>query len=83
MTSTMKSEPATPPIRVASLCGVPVSAAIVCAVGGSADGSARGGGAGGAGRVRGLRRDGAGGAGDGHAGQKFAAIDLRAGILRA
>src|SRR5215207_10896318 len=38
MTSTMKSEPATPPIRLRSFCGVPVSAAIVQAVGGSADG---------------------------------------------
>src|SRR6185436_13755351 len=38
MTSTMKSEPATPPIRATSFSGVPVSAAMVQAVGGSADG---------------------------------------------
>ena len=69
------------PIRLD--CGVPVSAAIGCAVGGSADGRRGGGGPGRGGRVRGLRRQRAGRAGDGHAGQKFAAIDLRAGILRA
>jgi len=34
----MKSEPATPPIRFRSAAGVPVSAAMVCAVGGSAEG---------------------------------------------
>src|SRR5436190_15646265 len=39
MTSTMKSEPATPPIRLLSACGVPTSAAMDCAVGGSAEGS--------------------------------------------
>src|SRR5689334_10433295 len=38
MTSTMKSEPATPPMRLSSAAGVPVSAAMVCAVGGSAEG---------------------------------------------
>src|SRR6185436_50586 len=38
MTSTMKSEPATPPIRFNSFSGVPVSAAIVQAVGGNAEG---------------------------------------------
>src|SRR5258708_441786 len=42
ITSTMKSEPATPPMRGNSF-GVPVSAAATCQVGGSADG-ARGGG---------------------------------------
>ena len=50
MTSTMKSEPATPPIAVESSCGVPVSAAMVCAFGGSADAAVRSG-AGGAGCV--------------------------------
>src|SRR5216684_4825813 len=39
MTSTMKSDPATPPIRDSS-CGVPVSAAATCMVGGSAEGRA-------------------------------------------
>src|SRR4051812_35722151 len=39
MTSTMKSEPATPPMRLPSACGVPTSAAMACAFGGSADGS--------------------------------------------
>ena len=39
MTSTMKSEPALPAIRDRSLPGVPVSAAIVRSVGGSAEGS--------------------------------------------
>src|SRR6476659_1861610 len=39
MTSTMKSEPATPPIRAASFGGVPVSTATVQAVGGKADGT--------------------------------------------
>src|SRR5262245_49808191 len=39
MTSTMKSEPATPPMRLRSFCGVLVSAAMVDAVGGSADGT--------------------------------------------
>src|SRR5438876_959771 len=38
MTSTMKSDPATPPIRLSSGCGTLVSAAMVCAVGGSAEG---------------------------------------------
>src|SRR5258708_40059072 len=38
MTSTMKSEPGTPPIRFISFPGVPVSAAMVQAVGGSAEG---------------------------------------------
>src|SRR6185503_9740595 len=38
MTSTMKSEPATPPIRFISFSGVPVSAAMVQAVGGKAEG---------------------------------------------
>src|SRR5471030_567906 len=41
MTSTMKSEPAVPPIRAMSF-GVPVSAAIVCAVGGSDEGKRTG-----------------------------------------
>src|SRR5262245_23933007 len=39
MTSTMKSEPGTPPIRFCGSCGVPVSAAIWRAVGGRADGA--------------------------------------------
>src|ERR1051325_4945378 len=39
MTSTMKSEPATPPIRFISFSGMPVSAAMVRAVGGKADGT--------------------------------------------
>src|SRR3954466_9893343 len=39
MTSTMKSEPATPPMRLLSVFGVPTSAAMLCALGGSADGS--------------------------------------------
>src|SRR5262245_53382231 len=39
MTSTMKSDPAVPPIRLRSFCGVPVSAAMVHAVGGSAEGT--------------------------------------------
>src|SRR5262245_11486321 len=44
MTSTMKSEPATPPIRApATSFGVPVSAAATCIDGGSADGSRAGG----------------------------------------
>src|SRR5262245_9215579 len=38
ITSTMKSEPATPPMRLVSIRGVPVSAAICVAVGGNADG---------------------------------------------
>src|SRR5690349_19785373 len=38
MTSTMKSDPATPPIRFISFSGMPVSAAMVRAVGGSAEG---------------------------------------------
>src|SRR5260221_12038634 len=38
VTPTIKSDPATPPIRFSSACGVPVSAAMVCAVGGSAEG---------------------------------------------
>jgi hypothetical protein len=41
MTSTMKSEPATPPIRGKSF-GVPVSAAATCIDGGSADGRGAG-----------------------------------------
>src|SRR5882724_1555954 len=41
MTSTMKSEPATPPIRGSSF-GIPVSAAATCIEGGSADGSRAG-----------------------------------------
>src|SRR3981189_1447927 len=41
MTSTMKSEPGTPPIREPdNSFGVPVSAAATCIVGGSADGRA-------------------------------------------
>src|SRR5262249_2102257 len=39
MTSTRKSDPATPPIRDSS-CGVPVSAAATCMVGGNAEGRA-------------------------------------------
>src|SRR5262245_24610090 len=40
MTSTMKSEPGTPPMReVDNSFGVPVSAAATCAVGGSAEGA--------------------------------------------
>ena len=67
MTSTMKSEPATPPIRDVSACGV---------AGFGGDGlrgrrqrrrQTRGGRASRHGRVGGLRRDCAGGAGDGHA----------------
>src|SRR4051794_41630622 len=46
ITSTMKSEPATPPMRGSSF-GVPVSAAATCQVGGSADGARGGGAAGG------------------------------------
>src|SRR5882757_1189244 len=38
MTSTMKSDPATPPIRFSSACGTLVSAAMVCVVGGSTEG---------------------------------------------
>src|SRR5262245_21050444 len=39
MTSTMKSEPGTPPMReVDNSFGVPISAAATCAVGGSAEG---------------------------------------------
>src|SRR5882757_4488838 len=38
MTSTMKSDPATPPIRFRSACGTLVSAAMVCVVGGSTEG---------------------------------------------
>src|SRR5262245_12710358 len=39
MTSTMKSEPGTPPMReVDSSFGVPLSAAAICIVGGSAEG---------------------------------------------
>src|SRR6267154_3830724 len=41
ITSTMKSEPGTPPIRGSSF-GVPVSAAATCILGGSADGRRRG-----------------------------------------
>src|SRR5713226_6400633 len=41
MTSTMKSEPGTPPIRGNSF-GVPVSAAATCIEGGSADGTRAG-----------------------------------------
>ena len=41
MTSTMKSEPGTPPIRDDSF-GVPVSAAATCIVGGSAEGRGAG-----------------------------------------
>src|SRR5882762_11819773 len=41
MTSTMKSEPATPPIRASSF-GVPVSAAATFMVGASAEGSRAG-----------------------------------------
>src|SRR6267154_1950149 len=41
MTSTMKSDPGTPPIRGNSF-GVPVSAAATCIVGGSADGRGAG-----------------------------------------
>jgi hypothetical protein len=44
MTSTMKSEPATPPIRApVNSFGVPVSAAATCIDGGSADGNRAGG----------------------------------------
>src|SRR5262249_34356602 len=43
MTSTMKSEPGTPPMRdVDNSFGVPVSAAATCAVGGSAEGARAG-----------------------------------------
>src|SRR4029079_4302575 len=42
ITSTMKSEPATPPMRLVSTCGVPVSVAICVAVGGNADGTPAG-----------------------------------------
>src|SRR4029079_7843672 len=38
ITSTMKSDPATPPIRFSSAAGTLVSAAMVCAVGGNAEG---------------------------------------------
>src|SRR5262252_4767008 len=39
MTSTMKSEPGTPPILLVATVGVPVSAAAICIVGGSAEGA--------------------------------------------
>src|SRR5260370_42139888 len=42
ITSIMKSEPATPPMRGSSF-GVPVSAAATCQVGGSAEGTRAGG----------------------------------------
>ena len=78
MTSTMKSEPAAPPIRLSSFGGVPVSAAMVRAVGGSADGMRAVAAPAVDAALAGLRRHRAGGAGDRHAGQEFAAIDLRA-----